>query len=80
MATQYQQLKKKLGVARGRKPLPAEERARRAQIRAVEQKRKNEARRRASFVLQTRYNDEFQDLFQEEMKALKSENKYATKK
>ena len=80
MATTYQQLKKKLGVSRGRKPLPAEERARRAELRKIETKRRNEAKRRASFVLQTRYSKEFDQVFQEEMKAMKVENKFATKK
>lgn len=79
MATQYQQLKKKLGISRGRKPLPIEERKRRAELRKVEAKRKAEAKRRASFVLQTRYNDEFEKLYQEEMKALRLENKFAPK-
>ena len=78
MATTYQQLKKKLGVSRGRKPLPAEERARR-ELRKVEAKRRNEAKRRASFVLQTRYTEEFDELFAEEMKAMKLENKFAPK-
>jgi len=78
--TTYQQLKKKLGVSRGRKPLPAEERARRAELRKIEAKRRNEAKRRASFVLQTRYSKEFDELFTEEMKAMKAENKFATKK
>ncbi len=78
--TTYQQLKKKLGVSRGRRPLPAEERARRAEIRKIEAKRRNEAKRRASFVLQEKYKKEFNELFEEEMKAMKAENKFATKK
>lgn len=80
MATTYQQLKKKLGVTRGRKPLPVEERQRRAELRKIEAKRRNEAKRRASFVLQTRYSEEFESLFAEEMKAMKLENKFASKK
>lgn len=78
--TTYQQLKKKLGVSRGRKPLPAEERERRAELRKIEARRRNEAKRRASFVLQTRYSKEFDELFTEEMKAMRAEGKFATKK
>lgn len=79
MVTAYQQLKKQLGVSRGRKPLPIEERSRRAELRKVEAKRKNEAKRRASFVLQTRYSEEFEKLFAEEMKSMKLENKFVSK-
>jgi hypothetical protein len=80
MATTYEQMKKKLGVTRGRKPLPVEERNRRAEARRVDAKRKLEAKRRASFVLQIRYKDEFDEVFAEEMKALQQENKFAPKK
>lgn len=80
MATTYEQMKNKLGITRGRKPLPVEERNRRAEIRRIEAKRKLEAKRRASFVLQIRYKDEFDIVFAEEMKVLKQENKFAPKK
>lgn len=69
--TTYQELKDKVGVKRGRKPLPEEERKRRAEARKVTLRRQMEARRRAHFVLQHRYNDEFQKIYNEEYESLK---------
>jgi hypothetical protein len=79
MATTYESLKKKLGVKRGRTALPPEERQRRAEQRKIDNKRRAEAKRRASFVLENRYKEEFQAVFEEEMKVLKAENKFASK-
>jgi|LauGreDrversion2_6_1035139.scaffolds.fasta_scaffold534111_1 hypothetical protein len=80
MATTYEKVKKQLGVTRGRKRLPEDERNKRAELRKIESKRKLEAKRRASFVLQNRYKEEFDAVFEEEMKVLKAENKFAPKK
>lgn len=54
------------GLKRGRKPLPAEEKQRRQAL----QKIKQEARRRATIVLQHKYAEEFARMIEEEMTAL----------
>lgn len=76
MSTTYQEMKKKVGVKRGRKPLPEDERKRRAEARKIELRRRMEAKRRAWFVLENKYKDEFDRLFAEEYEVL-IKNNYA---
>lgn len=72
-------MKKKLGTRRGRKPLSPEEREKRKEERKAEVRRRMEAKRRAWFVLENKYNDEFKKVFEEEYEALKRSKKFATK-
>ncbi len=77
--TTYQEIKKKVGgTKRGRKPLDASERTRRAELRKIENKRRIEAKRRAWFVLQHKYNDEFTKVYEEELATLKKDKKFQT--
>lgn len=55
---------------RGRKPLPPEEKARRVAIQRENNRKRQEARRRANMVLQERYADEFALLYKAEYAAL----------
>lgn len=71
----YQEMKNSIGRKRGRQPLPEAEKMRRVEARKIQQKQKLEAKRRASFVLQNRYMDEFTQVFEEEMAILSAENK-----
>ena len=65
--TEYQQIiADKTKSKRGRKPLPAEEKARRVEIQKEKNRLRQEARRRASLVLQHRYADEFEALYKVE--------------
>jgi len=73
-ATAYQQIKVKMGVKRGRKPLAPEERTRREALRKIINRRKMEARRRANYVLEVRYKEEFDRLYKEEYEALTKEH------
>lgn len=77
MSSTYQEVKKKVGNKRGRKPLPEDERKRRADARKIELRRRMEAKRRAWFVLEHRYNDEFMAVFNEEYETLRKNNMYA---
>jgi hypothetical protein len=63
--SEYSKLKSK-GLGKGRPPLSAEERAERKAVNA----KKQEARRRAHLVLQHRYNEEYQQIYAAELKAL----------
>ena len=63
---------------RGRPPLPAEERERRAAVRKVESKRRTEARRRALAVLGHRHADELEALIATEYAALASDDRFKT--
>ena len=72
MSTTYEAMKTKVGGKRGRKPLPEDERKRRADARKVTLRRQMEAKRRAYFVLQHRYSDEFQKIYDEEYESLKT--------
>jgi hypothetical protein len=75
----YQEIKKKIGgTQRGRKPLDVAERDRRAELRKIENKRRIEAKRRAWFVLQHKYSDEFTKVYEEELATLKKEKKFQT--
>ena len=65
--TEYQQIiADKTKSKRGRKPLPAKEKARRVEIQKEKNRIRQEARRRASLVLQHRYADEFDALYKVE--------------
>lgn len=79
MTTTYQEMRKKLGTRRGRKPLSAEERERRKEERKAEVRRRMEAKRRAWFVLEHKYNTEFKKIFEEEYETLKKTKKFANK-
>lgn len=74
--TKYQELKKKVVIRRGRTPLTAEERQERTQTRKMVTRRRVEAKRRALFVLEHKYNGEFKELFTEEFDALKKDTRY----
>lgn len=63
--SEYNKLKSK-GLGKGRPALSPEERAERKVLNA----KKQEARRRAHLVLQHRYNDEYQQIYAAELKAL----------
>ncbi len=79
MTTTYQEMRKKLGTRRGRKPLTPEERAKRKEERKAEVRRRMEAKRRAWFVLENKYNTEFKKIFEEEYESLKRSKKFASK-
>jgi len=79
MATTYQKLIQNTKTRRGRPRLPEEERAKRAETRRIENRRRMEARRRAAFVLSKKYSDEFKALVEEEYAALRRDN-YATER
>jgi len=65
--TEYQEIiADKTKSKRGRKPLPAAEKARRMEIQKEKNRLRQEARRRASLVLQHRYADEFDALYKVE--------------
>lgn len=65
--TEYQEIiADKTKSKRGRKPLPAVEKARRMEIQKEKNRLRQEARRRASLVLQHRYADEFDALYKVE--------------
>lgn len=80
MSTTYQEMKKKVGVKRGRKPLPEDERKRRAEARKIELRRKMEAKRRAWFVLENKYKAEFDRLFAEEYASLTKDGTVSNRK
>jgi hypothetical protein len=72
-------MRKQLGTRRGRKPLSPEERAKRKEERKAEVRRRMEAKRRAWFVLENKYNNEFKKIFEEEYESLRKNKKFATK-
>lgn len=63
-------------VRRGRPPLSDEERERRAAVRKVETKRRNEARRRALAVLGHRHAGELEALIATEYEALSGDARF----
>lgn len=69
--TEYETIVENIGKRRGRKPLPADERDRRRAIQREENRKRQEARRRAHLVLQHKYADEYSAIFAEEYTALK---------
>jgi hypothetical protein len=73
METTYTKIREQVGSRRGRKPLPAEERQRRMEARKAENRQRMEAKRRAWFVLENKYNKEFKRIFQEEFDLLKKQ-------
>ena len=77
MATQYEKIKNKLKDKAGRKPLPPEEKARRLEAQKKENRRRAEARRRASVVLQHKYDEEFALLFKEEYENLSKDTRFS---
>ena len=79
MATQYERLKAQMNKKRGRSPLPADEKKRRVEAQRKEARRRNEARRRAALVLTHKYEQEFEQYFAEEYKALAKDERFATK-
>lgn len=73
METTYTKLREQVGSRRGRKPLPEQERQRRLEARKAENRQRMEAKRRAWFVLENKYNKEFKKIFQEEFEILKKQ-------
>lgn len=68
--SEYQKIISSGKSNRGRKPLPAEEKARRAEIQKEQNRKRSEARRRAALVLQHRHADEFEELYKSEFKTI----------
>lgn len=75
--TEYQQIiADKTKSKRGRKPLAPEEKARRVEVQKEKNRLRQEARRRASLVLQHRYADEFEALYKVEFANIESVSKH----
>jgi len=74
MTSKYQQLKKAGLISRGRskKKMSKEEIKEREERAKIANRQRQEARRRASIILQKTYKDEFDDLYQHELEELKS--------
>jgi site-specific DNA-adenine methylase len=74
MTSKYQQLKKAGLISRGRskKKMTKEEIKDREERAKIANRQRQEARRRASIILQNSYKDEFDDLYQRELEELKS--------
>lgn len=74
MTSKYQQLKKAGLISRGRskKKMSKEEIKERDERVKIANRQRQEARRRASIILQKTYKDEFDDLYQRELEELKS--------
>jgi hypothetical protein len=74
MTSKYQQLKKAGLISRGRskKKMSKEEIKEREERARIANRQRQEARRRASIILQKTYKDEFDDLYQRELEELKS--------
>ena len=74
MTSKYQQLKKAGLISRGRgkKKMTKEEIKEREERARIANRQRQEARRRASIILQKTYKDEFDDLYQRELEELKS--------
>ena len=74
MTSKYQQLKKAGLISRGRskKKMTKEEIRDREERARIANRQRQEARRRASIILQKTYKDEFDDLYQRELEELKS--------
>lgn len=64
-------MRSKVGNRRGRKPLPDKVRQERLEQRKAENRQRMEAKRRAWFVLENKYNDEFKKVFEEELATLR---------
>lgn len=76
MTSKYEQLKKAGLISRGRskKKLSKEEIKERDERAKIANRQRQEARRRASIILQKNYKDEFDDLYQRELAELKNSN------
>jgi hypothetical protein len=74
MTSKYQQLKKAGLISRGRskKKMTKEEIKDREERAKIANRQRQEARLRASIILQKSYKDEFDDLYQRELEELKS--------
>jgi len=74
MTSKYEQLKKAGLISRGRskKKLSKEEIKEREERARIANRQRQEARRRASIILQKTYKEEFDDLYQRELEELKS--------
>ena len=68
--SEYERIIETTGNRRGRKPLPVEERDRRRALQKEQNRKRQEARRRAFLVLQHRHSAEFEALLAEELSAL----------
>lgn len=68
--SEYEKIIEAVGKRRGRKPLAPEERDRRRAIQREQNRKRQEARRRALLVLQHRYAEEFDAILSDEIKAL----------
>jgi len=68
--SEYEKIIEAVGKRRGRKPLAPEERERRRSIQREQNRKRQEARRRALLVLQHRHADEFDVILSEEINAL----------
>lgn len=73
MTSKYEQLKKAGLISRGRskKKMSKEEIKEREERAKIANRQRQEARRRASIILQKNYKDEFDDLYQRELEELK---------
>jgi site-specific DNA-adenine methylase len=73
MTSKYEQLKKAGLISRGRskKKMTKEEIKDREERAKLANRQRQEARRRASIILQKSYKDEFDDLYQRELEELK---------
>lgn len=78
MTTTYEKMRTKVGNRRGRKPLPEKVRAERLEQRKAENRQRMEAKRRAWFVLENKYTEEFVRVYEEELRRLKR-TKYSVK-
>jgi len=76
--TEFQKLATANRVSRRGRPatLTPEQREHRAEVQKVKNRLRNEARRRAYVVLQNRYQDEFETLLDQELQALKTDDRY----
>jgi hypothetical protein len=78
MTTTYEKMRSKVGNRRGRKPLPEHVRKERLEKRKAENRQRMEAKRRAWFVLENKYTDEFNKVYEEELRKLQR-GKYSVK-
>lgn len=76
MATEYEKLVAKPGAIRRGRPtdLTDEQRAQRKEEQKQKTRIRNEARRRAHIVLQHKYTDEYEQLLEAELAALRKTN------
>ena len=76
--TEFQKLTAKgTGIRRGRPAtLTSSQKRHRKEVAKIKNRLRNEARRRANTVLQTRYPEEFEEIMASEYAALKGESRY----